>query len=682
MSGADVRWHIERTHFLCVILIFIACAFYLHHWPKIWDIQLWDETFNLADGVATADVTQIHYEGSPLYSFLYTILSFFCPQRTDLYYLTALVTVVGAIMSIFIAGWVVSRSLFFAVVIFYVYLLTGFLMIVPRSPQAAIIVLLSGSALVFSLKFFPARVIVLTFVTLLAALTRPEFVLAFYLCAALSLACLVQLFLLPMVLRRRSALSQGEHRELMIALASLGALVLTAIIFSVPVLRDNGRAVLAFAQHFSVYWALHHNLNDYAWRTWDSIINDVLPGAKTEFEALLRYPNITFGFLFFNIESIFAAIRANLLKLAQNHAFVLAISGLTIACFVVWLRARHRKPPAPRADLPPFHHDLILWLILVAPSAAAVILIYAEPHYLISCEALAALGAALLVRRLPHRMKLPQLLPVIAALVLLPSIQPAPAVPRRTIATLATLAKAPYLGRMLEDDGGWCLYLSQKCLSIYPFWFAEQEDLVQILDSAHIQTILASPDLVAYAKTNKQTALLQLIDSPEAHGWTRQHLAPDITFLSRTTNQGVFTGGNTDAMPLLKFIKHATGKITVDPTVVTDDASVFVQPQGNLPVVFDLQIGKLARAALCRRLQLFVRLATASSHRSFDIGVRTPNAVLYAATVTAAAPLQQFVFAPVGPDDVVTLNILGRGPDDRSRLNVGIYYDDCPQGEP
>ena len=104
----------------------------------------------------------------------------------------------------------------------------------------------------------------------------------------------------------------------------------------------------------------------------------------------------------------------------------------------------------------------------------------------------------------------------------------------------------PYLGRVLENDGGWCDYVPEKRISRYALEIPKDKNFVTYLDDDRIQTILLSPLLINYAEAKGERSFLDLVTYPDGAGWSKEQLTPELALLSRTSGAdlaaNLFTG--------------------------------------------------------------------------------------------------------------------------------------------
>src|SRR5262245_33037275 len=75
---------------------------YFQHWPRFWDVLLWDETNHLGAGVFDWFGPPRSYEGQALYALFYKALAQIWPDTLELFFIVALIGVVAATAAIFV----------------------------------------------------------------------------------------------------------------------------------------------------------------------------------------------------------------------------------------------------------------------------------------------------------------------------------------------------------------------------------------------------------------------------------------------------------------------------------------------------------------------------------------------------------------------------------------------------
>ncbi|WP_157646411.1 hypothetical protein [Burkholderia ubonensis] len=511
--------------------LFIAGVIeYFLNWPRFWDLMLWDETVYMSNGIDKWSPGSFSsYESCPLYSYIYHILYSVIHSPIDLIAIVGLLGAAGAIIATAFASWVVSGNLIFGIGVGAVLVLSNFAMVVPRVIYPAVMVLTLGATLGFSRRIFAARATVLAFTSFLVAFIRPEFAVAFYLFVALSVGGWVAMLAST---KNKVDLWRANRLDVVMSMVSVFFVVLLCVTWTFPVVQGGARALMAFGQHYSLYWTTVNHVSINPWLNWESILAQQLPNVTSEMQAALRYPARIMPFIGFNLRSVYQlTVDAMNNFIAKNYSFPLAI--FIAVGGGIYLRMARKKAVfsmlVPRAV--PLWQDAVLWLALAVPCLISVILIYAREHYLIVLAALLAIGFALVVRRLPVDNSPMISVGLAAAFVL--SVNPTPAVPRPIFDIVSTLQKQGNLGKLLDSDGGWCVYLPGKCTTRFVFDIPTGESFLVFLDKDKIDSIVVSSALIGYAQANNQHAFLEMLQSPEQFHWRKIQLPSGMYLLQR-----------------------------------------------------------------------------------------------------------------------------------------------------
>jgi len=111
----------------------LALARLFIHWPRIWDVGLWDESFYLGEGLNNAPYLMSQYEAFPLYSKFYHVLAvvFGNGDVPRLYMVGGLLVILLGLFGVGLGVWAASRSLGVTIASMAIVALTGAL-IWPR----------------------------------------------------------------------------------------------------------------------------------------------------------------------------------------------------------------------------------------------------------------------------------------------------------------------------------------------------------------------------------------------------------------------------------------------------------------------------------------------------------------------------------------------------------------------
>src|SRR5262249_47633847 len=150
---------------------------------------------------------------------------------------------------------------------------------------------------------------------------------------------------------------------------------------------------------------------------------------------------------------------------------------------------------------------------LALPPVLGCILVYPRLHYIV----MVAFAAALLVARLARSLEPPPYAAAFAAalaLILVLTLQPMPRVAQPRVAIVAELETLPPIHDMVEDDGGWCYYLTSRCR---PFFLdgitgaADEARLTSLMLSGAIDGVMVSPALRRYEAAHPNAAVDALL---------------------------------------------------------------------------------------------------------------------------------------------------------------------------
>jgi hypothetical protein len=600
MYGLVLQRHFRLFSVIAGCLFLIGVGRYFSEWPRFWDIWLWDETFYMGNGIYTWTASSFsNYETSPLYSYIYRLVHGVVDSPVELFAYVGLLGTAGAVVSTVGASWFLSRSALFGVCVGAVLVLGNFTMSGPRLIYAAITVLVLGGALGLSMRVFSARATVLALTTFLAAFIRPEFVLAFYLFAILAIASWFKVIFSK---DRIETFSAENRLELLVSLGAICTLLILSVFWSFPIVRGGDRALMAFGQHYSLYWNIVNHANINAFLNWESILARELPGVTSEVQAVLKHPGLMLDFFVFNFLSAFYLFGGALYTLVKNNYIFISIVSVLIGCICYQkLFLRQATVAITARSQAPWWQDTILWLFLAAPCLVSIILIYAREHYLVILTALIALGGGLIVRR-QGRVGSPFFAVVIAAAFMF-LVSPAAQVSRPNMNVVSVLQVQGNLGRLLELDGGWCFYVPEKCVSRFMVDIPKGMNFVSYLHEDNIDSIIVSKTLTTYAEVNGQVEFLALLDAPLQHGWKKTILTSDAYLLQIISDEEP-AGGGMLASSLMEYVANPVLGNEFGALYDRGDMTLFVHPGRETPTSFDLLTDSLSALTGCRTITL------------------------------------------------------------------------------
>lgn len=663
-----------------VVLFALGLLSYFSNWPRIWDIALWDESLYMGSGIYTWDDSFKHYEWSPLYSWIYHVAHGWIESPTTLFYTVGLAGVVSALAGVYFAAWRISRSIFFATLVACVLVLSNFLMIHPRAIYPTIAILSLGAAIAFSMRTFAARCAVLALATFLVTFMRPEFALSFYLFGLCACGATIWALVNPV---RRTLLIRENKLELSLAIASLAAIAILSYIWMFPVIQGGERALAAFAQHYAAYWAQVNHGDTFVWFDFQPVFDRDFPGAHSEFDAVRQQPLKMLGYFLYNVASLLQMGKQAALLFVSEHAAFAAILGVAVAGAAFQAFKTFRALPGKAlktSNTALWMQDALLWIILACPTMISIVLIFAEGHYAILLTAMLTFGAAIIARHCRIEARPLYAVLVSGAFVLL--ARPAPEVPRPTFDIVQALQKQGYMGRMLDNDGGWCLYVPNKCVARFgTFNVPDGKDFLAYMHDENIDTVAVSDWSMHIAKLRKQQAFLDFVANPEQAGWHKIQLTPDEYLLKRNADERKYLGSTivTSLISLTDNIKPG------DQFGVVKDRgnmALFIHPGASTPTTLDLKLGQLARTTSCRQVQLVGYMdpnipADTAGAGGAQVGmtVMSGNSTLFSQTVSTSDGAK-FTITP-SDNEVISLKIDNHGNANRDWFNLYLNLSGC-----
>lgn len=660
---------------VCLIFL-ISLMRYFSDWPYFWDIWLWDETFYMGGGIYTWTTSSFsNYEASPLYSYLYKLVGLLFSDPTELFAVVGVIGSAGAIVSIFLATWWLGGSILLAISVGAVLVLGGFSMSGPRLIYIAICVIMLGGAIGFSLRIFPARAMILALTTFVAAFIRPEFALAFYIFLLFSVVGWFYVLVMPEARRRVISLHKSE---LISAIFAAIILLLLSGLWSFPIISGGARALMAFGQHFSLYWANVNGVNIDAFLNWENIIGRELPGVDSEFLAILRYPEKMLAFFVFNILSAIEMCGRSLLDfLGANYAFSVALCLVA----VVILRFRSGAPGARLTEeaSAPWWHDVVLWLALAFPVLVSIVLIYARAHYLVIFISIFALGVSLVVRRIAWLES--AFLAALLSCVLLFSTTAVPAAPRPNFDVVTALKKHGNLGRLLELDGGWCFYIPERCVSLFMVDIPKEKNFLSYLDEGRIDSIVVSKTMLDFVKVNRQQEFLDFLTMPKRYGWKKTPLTPNTFLLTRVSGREPARGGMLSAN-LMNYVADISLGDDFGNLHDKGDMTFFVHPGRTAPTIFEFKSWDLASKTGCKTVSMLGKMdgnvpVEASGRGAAKVGMRISRdgKSYFSSNISVSQP-KTFTFSP-SKHEVVVVLVDNAGNPDTDWLNIQVRLSAC-----
>ena len=217
--------------------------------------------------------------------------------------------------------------------------------------------------------------------------------------------------------------------------------------------------MLAFAQHYALRWVSDHHSSLNPWTNSSFIFGKMFPGATTPREALLLNPDEWLRFTLHNILDIIPTIKR--LMVYYNSAlmigFTAALLGL-LAASVGPLHARIRSAGwwSALKTLPLLESGLY-----ALPALTAVVLVYPTDHYAVILVAALIPSGVAIARWHSWSNSSDLIMALVVSVVIAMTVRPLPVVNQPTLKAIVEPRRLNLpIHRMLELDGGWCIYLT------------------------------------------------------------------------------------------------------------------------------------------------------------------------------------------------------------------------------
>jgi hypothetical protein len=120
----------RNVRLAALLIAALAIARLFLHWPRVWDIQLWDESYYLGAGLQNAPYLMHQYEAFPLYSKFYHVLALVLGTSDvpRLYMVGGLLAILLGLLGVGLGVWAASKNLSAAIASVAIFALTGALM--------------------------------------------------------------------------------------------------------------------------------------------------------------------------------------------------------------------------------------------------------------------------------------------------------------------------------------------------------------------------------------------------------------------------------------------------------------------------------------------------------------------------------------------------------------------------
>jgi hypothetical protein len=464
----------------------------------------------------------------------YRTVSMFVRNPAHLFMTGSLLIMFAAFICGSMSIYLLSRNSVLSLLFAALAVFSQALHVLPRVSFLAVAILGLGAPFALAFRRVCDKAAILAVVAFLLTFVRPEFIAALY--ALLAVAAGSSLYALWSWWRRGRDHKEAGFAEAAVPCLCLLAIVALTILWSLPIPSPQGRAFMAFGQHYSYRYVADHGLTENPWQNWTTIMTHEFPGATTVGSAFRLDPVKVLRFYESNLRDTISTIRKTVLSVLFAYPLFLVAgialflgAGITIPIGgTIWRSWTRSAGPGKLKSL---LADIPLLATFAMPPLLACILIYPRDHYIILVE----FAACLLVARLLRGWEPPLAtgLTVGLGITFLMSIRPLPLVPQPTLQIVQKLRELPSIRHMLEDDGGWCFYLGPQCSAQIIPDIGSDEEVRALLDRDIVDAVLVSPLMRNYAKFHPMAGLDAFLNSSAPVGWTAVSLAPGYSIFYR-----------------------------------------------------------------------------------------------------------------------------------------------------
>ncbi len=448
------------------------------NWNVYW-IGLSDETTYLGNAISFNWSLFRNYENFPLYSLWYRGFWQALQDPILTYKLGSLTLASLSLVLVWLVLQAVSRSFWFALLVFPIFLSTHyFINVWPRPILLVLVMTCLGLLASLSLTSRSGKTAVVMLACYLCAFVRSEFVLSFYILGVATLVLLAWEWRASGRLGQRLAWLRGA----LVPLIALTAVAGLSAAWSFPKLGGGDRAWVAFGQHYAEDFLRRETRNISGSFEWPALMQEKFGDAKSVGAAWIsNFPEMasfvgqnalrTLHFLREIVTDAWGGMQI------QAGIAVLALYALTLVFVVRPLVAQRGSvtPDVPSRPEFPLTNGFILGALLV-PSLLSCLQVYPRVHYIVFLLFLLALALGFAYRQFTVSRPLSwvELGAALVAIVLLTTATPRQAPyafdaptprdrvnPEIVLKALRTLDESQPL-RILESDGGWCVHLAPR----------------------------------------------------------------------------------------------------------------------------------------------------------------------------------------------------------------------------
>ncbi|MFJ3262750.1 hypothetical protein ACIPK7_21065 [Pseudomonas sp. NPDC086581] len=486
------------------------------------DISLFDESIYLSQGLGQfPDFSQ--YERSPLYSLYYYLVNLKVSDPLSLYIIGSTLNITLCISLLLLAAYKLTHSLAYCTLAFILLASSNLIEVWPYISFLAISLISLGAMLTYTRASTLDSCSISAVIFFLLCFIRPEFVISFY--TSLALAILLTANQLRIALRG-DFLSQLSL--LRTSAFSLAALIILSVTWSFPVLSSGGRSFLAFGQHYALRKFETGQTSVDPWLNWLSILHKDAPDTNSISDILRHYPKVLTNHILANINDFLTSI-SKVFSSPFTQGLTIALMVALALLLLVKSILIPRNPEKPRREARSRRGAIIFLILASAPPLISTFSIYPRTHYtlIIFCCGTLLLAALLANRRISHTPVATGALLIALGLLIPPPI----AHDRVNFSSIMEIRSSTTIHKMLEVDGGWCIYLS--CQFIFATEIPAGVNATQYIEQNGIDAVMVSPRMKEYAQSISDRSLQNFLDTATQGGWRSMPLRNGSTLLKK-----------------------------------------------------------------------------------------------------------------------------------------------------
>lgn len=513
------------TDLSLLFLIFLAGVIYTSGIFTYLDIGLSDESRYLSSGLSISNGLPSAEDG-PLYSVWYHLLHLLKYDSIELYFFNYRAMTVLPAAALFLALRASGVPRIFSIALALGLLVNSAnLPVWPKVSHFALSVLLIGLALTGATKKLSIKLALLLITCLAASYARPE-----YFISAIGFGILF-IALIPY-----DAKIDGIKKILPLT-AMLAVLLGGSILhFGIPIGGDN-RSMVAFGQHYSKNWVRWNADDRNSWTNWEAIVEKDFGNARNISDAMTFNPH-AFGYhVFDNLKKIPGSIISTFASSYPLNRW--GRFGVAIGIFIIFLAMVIFAWQAELKTYGGFQwimermqatwFELASVLILLAPSAVSVLVIYPRSHYILIPGVLILFIAAVFltkgIGRSQHQNFLAVVLVSGLALLLIRPVSPLPGFGAQPIINTIEFLRALDIKRpvrILEAEGGYGIYVGDNYVRVAEY--SKNTPWSAFLDENEINMIVLTDRLITDTRFATDQEWLDFLADPAAWGFSFQEI--------------------------------------------------------------------------------------------------------------------------------------------------------------